>query len=145
MAYAGQSRSRAGSREARTARPEPELDSTAARHVDDDADEIEEPSGRPYARSLEWGDAGLFGAGIAVGVLIGAGAALLFAPQSGQETREDIVRGTRDFGFRATDAWEDLREELRHAATRGTKRLRRGVRRGRHTTEDLIGTVRRRV
>ena len=145
MAYAGQSRSRPGAREVRTGRPAPELDSTAARHVEDEADEIDEPTGRPYARSLEWGDAGLFGAGIAVGVLIGAGAALLFAPQSGSETREDIVRGTRDFGFRATDAWEDLREELRHAATRGAKRLRRGVRRGRHTTEDLVGTVRRRV
>jgi gas vesicle protein len=85
----------------------------------------------------------VFGAGIALGVLIGAGAALLFAPQSGSETRDEIMRGTRDFGFRATDAWEDLREELRHAATRGAKRLRRGVRRGRHSTEDLVGTVRR--
>ena len=145
MAYAGQSRPRPGTREARTPRPSPELDSTAARHHDDDADDVEEPTGSPYARSLEMGDVGLFGAGIAVGVLIGAGAALLFAPQSGLETREDIVRGTRDFGFRATDAWDDLREELRHAATRGAKRLKRGVRRGRHSTEDLIGTVRRRV
>ena len=145
MAYAGQSRPRPGSREARPARPAPEFDSTAARHQEDEGDDVDEATGRPYTRSLEWADAGLFGAGIAVGVLIGAGAALLFAPQSGSETREDIVRGTRDFGFRATDAWEDLREELRHAATRGAKRLRRGVRRGRHTTEDHVDSVRRRV
>src|SRR5688500_4908689 len=143
MAYAGHSGTRSGARQARETRPAPDLDRTAARTTDHDSDEIEEPSGQPYVRSLEWGDAGVFGAGIALGVLIGAGAALLFAPQSGSETRDDIVRGTRDFGFRATDAWEDLREELRHAATRGARRLRRGVRRGRHTTEDLAGTVRR--
>ena len=143
MAYAGHSGARGGAREGRGTRPAPDLDRTAARSADDDSDDLDEPSGRPYVRALEWADAGVFGAGIAVGVLIGAGAALLFAPQSGSETRDDIVRGTRDFGFRATDAWEDLREELRHAATRGAKRLQRGVRRGRHSTEDLVGTVRR--
>ena len=145
MAYAGQSGSRTGSRDAQSGRPAPDLDRTAARNFDDEDGHVEQATGRSYTRSLEWGDAGLFGAGIAVGVLIGAGAALLFAPQSGSETREDIVRGTRDFGFRATDAWDDLREELRHAASRGAKRLKRGVRRGRHTTEDLVGAVRRRV
>ncbi len=145
MAYAGQTRSRPGSRDAASGRVAPDLDRTAARHLDDEVDDIDEVTGRPYTRSLEWADAGVFGAGIAVGVLIGAGAALLFAPQSGSETRDDIVRGTRDFGYRASDAWEDLREELRHAATRSAKRLKRGVRRGRHTTDDLIGAVRRRV
>ena len=146
MAYAGHSGSRPGARAAREARethPAPDLDSTASRNTEDDTDDIDEPGGRPYIRSLEWADAGVFGAGIAVGVLIGAGAALLFAPQSGSETRDDIMRGTRDFGVRATDAWDDLRDELRHVATRGAKRLRRGVRRGRHSTEDLVGTVRR--
>lgn len=145
MAYAGQSRSRSGTRDTRQTPRAPDLDRTAARNVGDADEDIEEASGEPYTRALEWGDVGLFGAGIAVGVMIGAGAALLFAPQSGSETRDDIVRGTRDFGFRATDAWEDLREELRHAATRGVRGLRRGVRRGRATTEDLIGDVRRRV
>ena len=143
MAYAGHSGSRTEVPKGRDARPVPDMDRTSARSADDDSEEVDEPGGKPYIRSLEWADAGLFGAGIAVGVLIGAGAALLFAPQSGSETREDIVRGTRNFGFRATDAWEDLRDELRHAATRGSKRLRRGVRRGRHSTEDLAGAVRR--
>lgn len=145
MAYAGQSRSRSGTPDTGPTHRAPDLDRTASRHTDDADADIEEASGRPYARALEWGDAGLFGAGIAIGVLIGAGAALLFAPQSGSETRDDIVRGTRDFGYRATDAWEDLREEFRHAATKGASGLRRGVRRGRATTEDLIGNVRRRV
>ena len=110
----------------------------------DEDDVITEATGEPFTRSLEWGDAGLFGAGIAIGVMIGAGAALLFAPQSGSETRDDIARGTRDFGYRATDAWEDLRDELRQAANRSSKRLRRGVRRGRSLGEDVMTTVRRR-
>src|SRR5688500_20293417 len=143
MAYAGQSRSRPGSRDTQSGRPAPDRDRTAARHFDDEDGHVEQATGRSFTRSLEWGDAGQFGAGIALGVLIGAGAALLFAPQSGSETRDDIMRGSRDFGFRATDAWEDLREELRHAATRGAKRLRHGERRGRQSNEDLVGTVRR--
>ena len=143
MAYAGQSRSRSPSREVRATGAAPDFDSPAPRGQADSHEEIDEPSGKPFSRTLEWGDAGLFGAGIALGVLIGAGAALLFAPRSGSETREGIVRGTRDFGYRASDAWEDLREELRHAATRSAKRLRRGVRRGRLTTRDLASSVRR--
>ena len=144
MAYAGQSTSRSTARSGKRPGRAPDLDRTAARDFEDADDAITEPSGHPYARTLEWGDAGLLGAGIAIGVIIGAGAALLFAPQSGADTRDDIARGTRDFGYRATDIWDDLREELRHAANRSSKRLRRGVRRGRALTEDVAGAVRRR-
>lgn len=144
MAYAGQARPRSGSgtdssgttRASRAPRPAPA--------PIEDEDTITEATGQPFTRNIEWGDAGLFGAGIALGVMIGAGAALLFAPQSGLETRDSIAKGTRDFGYRATDVWEDLRDELRQAANRSTKRLRRGVRRGRTLGEDVVSTVRRR-
>ena len=43
-----------------------------------------------------------------VGLLIGAGVALLFAPRSGQETRRDIRRKTRE----ATDAVKGVAEEV---------------------------------
>lgn len=144
MAYAGQSTSRSSARGGTRPGRAPDLDRTAARDFEYGDDVITEPTGRPYSRTLEWGDAGLLGAGIAIGVMIGAGAALLFAPQSGADTRDDIARGTRDFGYRATDIWDDLREELRHAATRSSSRLRRGVRRGRAVTDDVVGAVRRR-
>lgn len=144
MAYAGPARPRSGYRNSSADRPQPGQRHAIGSEVDEDVAGITEPSGRPFTRSIAWNGAGLFGAGIAVGVMIGAGAALLFAPQSGSETRYDIARGTRDLSYRATDAWEDLRDELRGAASRGTKRLRRGVRRGRSLTDDMVDTVRRR-
>ena len=42
------------------------------------------------------------------GGIIGAGVALLFAPQSGQRTRKDIVRYTRKTKHRACEAVDDL-------------------------------------
>ncbi len=54
--------------------------------------------------------------GAAVGVALGAGLALLFAPASGRATRRKIARGTRRFGTaardRGRDAWSDLKHEL---------------------------------
>ncbi|MFB6356004.1 MAG: YtxH domain-containing protein [bacterium] len=48
------------------------------------------------------------------GAILGAGAAILFAPRSGEETREQI----RNFGEQASDAVqkgsEDLSEQIRH-------------------------------
>jgi hypothetical protein len=67
----------------------------------------------------------VFAAGLALGVALGAGAALLLAPQSGSETRHEIVRRSRRIGRRSRDAWDDLRDELRRAARRGSRALRR--------------------
>jgi hypothetical protein len=67
----------------------------------------------------------VFAAGIALGVVVGAGAALLFAPQSGSETRHQIARKSRYLGRRGVDAWDDLRDELRRAARRGVRTLKR--------------------
>jgi hypothetical protein len=66
-----------------------------------------------------------FAAGIALGLTIGAGTALLFAPQSGTDTRRAIVRKGRRLGRRGSDAWDDLRDELAHAARRGRQAFRR--------------------
>jgi gas vesicle protein len=58
---------------------------------------------------------------------LGASAALLAAPQSGEETRAAIRsrarRVTKATGRRSQDAWEDLRDELRSAA-RSVRRRR---------------------
>lgn len=67
----------------------------------------------------------VFAAGVALGMAVGAGAALLFAPQSGTETRHEIARRGRRLGRRGRDAWDDLRDELRRAARRGARTLRR--------------------
>jgi gas vesicle protein len=57
-----------------------------------------------------------------MGLAVGAGAALLFAPQTGQEARYTIKRLTRRAGRRGHDAWDDLRDELRRYRRRSASR-----------------------
>lgn len=59
-----------------------------------------------------------FFAGIAIGALVGAGVALLLAPQAGAETRRSLMRGGRRLTSRGRDAWDDLRVEMRRALRR---------------------------
>lgn len=72
---------------------------------------------RPSARSMsnDRGSAAVFAAGIAIGVVVGAGVALLLAPTSGVETRRALARRGRRVSRRGRDAWDDLRDELRQA------------------------------
>ncbi len=94
-----------------------------------------------------------------VGLTIGAGVALLFAPQSGEQTRRDIVRSGRrarvrarelaeDFRDRAEDTYHDARarvedglDSARDAVGRGKRKVSRAVGSGReaaaHAREDL--------
>ncbi len=47
--------------------------------------------------------------GIAIGAALGAGVALLLAPESGARTRERLRNATRDLSQRAVDTFEDAR------------------------------------
>src|SRR5690348_13530995 len=60
----------------------------------------------------------VFAAGLALGLAVGAGVALLFAPQSGEDARRSLVRRGRKLTSRSHDAWDDLRDELRRAVRR---------------------------
>lgn len=51
-----------------------------------------------------------FLAGLGVGALVGAVAALLLAPKSGSETREDIRAAAEDLKDKADKAMQDLSE-----------------------------------
>jgi gas vesicle protein len=68
----------------------------------------------------DWQQIAIFGAGLALGLALGAGAALLTAPQSGEETRAVLkgrVRRMRRSATRTSrDAWTELADELRGAA-----------------------------
>ena len=77
---------------------------------------------------LDWQRLAIFAGGALLGVAVGAGAALLLAPQSGEATRRDLLRRGRRFGVRTADAWEDLRDELRWAARRGRRQVGRALR-----------------
>ena len=71
------------------------------------------PNGLPYETVPDWNNIGLFTAGIAVGAILGATVALLWAPASGDLTRHRIARR---FGGDDDDVWQDLAEELELAA-----------------------------
>ena len=85
----------------------------------DQDDEIEEPDfyyenefpydASPYVIVEKPG----IGAGpFLLGILLGAGAALLFAPQSGEETRAGIARSARRVQQNAQDLVEDVSENV---------------------------------
>lgn len=101
------------------------------------------PRGKSYSQSMESKHAAIFGAGIAIGALLGAGAALLFAPQSGEETRELIGERARGFGSRLGDRIDDARGDLGWYMKRGRRKMRRGAERGRWAGQDLADRVRK--
>jgi gas vesicle protein len=92
---------------------------------------------------LDWQHITIFAVGALLGAAVGAGAALLFAPQSGARTRHDLARHGRHLRSRTADAWDDLRHELRYAARRGRRKLgrklSRAVRERRELREELDG------
>ena len=58
---------------------------------------------------------GTFLAGLTLGALVGAGLALLFAPQSGEDMRYQVSRRAKRFARDARDRYDDLRDKVRHA------------------------------
>lgn len=92
---------------------------------------------------IDWERVAVFGTGIALGAVLGAGVAILFAPYSGEETRSAIVRHGARLAERGRGTWEDLRDELQWAARRGKRRVSRRVQRARWAAEDLVDNRRR--
>ncbi|MFN8862019.1 MAG: YtxH domain-containing protein [Gemmatimonadaceae bacterium] len=76
-------------------------------------------------------DARTLGIGMLIGAAIGAGAALLLAPASGEDTRRLLRRNARRLYNKGSDAVADLAEDTertaRRLAQRGLKRSRRLV------------------
>lgn len=86
--------------------------------------------------TTDWRRVGAFGAGLAIGALLGAGTALLMAPSSGFETRVRLARGARRAGGRVVDRWDDLGDTVRRSAHRGRSQVERQLTRGRWAAED---------
>ena len=73
------------------------------------------PRGRPYKKTTDTQSVSMLGIGMVVGAVIGAGIALLVAPESGAETRRRLSRRAGTLrGSRGV--WTKLGRELRRAA-----------------------------
>lgn len=66
----------------------------------------------------ENGDAKGFAVGLVLGALIGAGMALLFAPQSGEDTRRLLRRRAKRLARDAREGYDDLKDKARELRER---------------------------
>ncbi|MGI9089986.1 MAG: hypothetical protein ACR2GG_02645 [Gemmatimonadaceae bacterium] len=92
------------------------------------------PRGKPYSRQIDWRLVALVGASVAAGAALGAGVALLTAPQSGEHTRLAMASKLRHSRPRQQSPWEKLSNELQKAARR--KRFRRAASSERSASRD---------
>ena len=75
------------------------------------------------------GGAAAFGAGLMLGAILGAGIALLVAPQRGEETRGRISKRLRALRDDAADHIGEWRDDARHELRRQRRRLKRKLNR----------------
>lgn len=76
-----------------------------------------------------------------LGLALGAGAALLFAPASGAETRERIQREARRAGRRVKDMADDVTEGLTDTVTRTRSKFDEQVERARDAVRSRVDAV----
>ncbi len=80
------------------------------------------PRGKPYKNVPDTRSAGMLGVGMIIGAVLGAGIALLVAPEAGWETRRKLGRRARTLTS-GDGAWTKLGRELRRAAQAKRKAL----------------------
>lgn len=73
-----------------------------------------------------------------LGVAVGAGIALLLAPQSGAETRQDLRRGARRLRRKARVAVEDVRERAEELVRTTSSAARDAAREAREALEERL-------
>jgi gas vesicle protein len=80
------------------------------------------------------------GLGLLLGAALGAGMALLFAPQSGETTRRQLRRGARKLyrqgGGVVTDWWDETERGARQLSRQGMRRGRKAASRLRERVRD---------
>ncbi|MBN1570370.1 MAG: YtxH domain-containing protein [Acidobacteria bacterium] len=77
------------------------------------------------------------------GALLGAGIALLFAPQSGRQTRRDIRHFTEKLGNKADAARLELQHTIENMAGDAEEKLREGLTKGMDWTDGKLADLRR--
>ncbi len=66
-----------------------------------------------------------FLAGLILGAAIGAGVALLTAPQSGKRTRRQLKQAADGVRESATERWDGFTDDVRSVVKSGRRRIRR--------------------
>lgn len=80
------------------------------------------PRGKPYKNVPDTHSTGMLGVGMIIGAVLGAGVALLVAPQAGWETRRSLRRRANVITS-GDGAWTKLGRELKKAARAKRKAL----------------------
>jgi hypothetical protein len=110
MSYAGPA-SGGRARASRTATASPPSRGAAAR-----PGRSPDPARHSTHPEADWKQLAIFGTGLALGIIVGAGAALLTAPRTGAETRLALRSRAGRLGRRTTrrgrDVWDDVRDEI---------------------------------
>lgn len=86
----------------------------------------------------------LFLAGTLVGGLIGAGAMLLMAPQSGKKTRKQLWRRGQDVREQTTDTIEDGLKQVRAKARKVTTKIHKQAEELQQRGQDVLDQQRER-
>ncbi len=73
---------------------------------------------------------------LVIGAILGAGIALLFAPQSGKRTRKDFVRFARKTKDKAEDLASDLMESLSELVDEVAEKTSEALSKGKDFTSD---------
>lgn len=68
-----------------------------------------------------------FVSGLLLGAAVGAGVALLMAPQSGRRTRKKIRRAAGDIRHTAEDRWDELAEDVKSRVDDAVRSARKSV------------------
>jgi len=82
-------------------------------------------------------------AALIAGALLGAGVALLFAPQSGRQTRRDIRRFAEKAGDKADAARLELQRSINNIVGDLEAKLQEGLARGMDWSDGKLGDLRR--
>ena len=91
--------------------------------LEDDAEELEGYGGMAVLRG--------FAAGLVVGALVGAGIAILVAPERGEVLRKRIGTGLRDIQEDARGQLEDWHDDARRELSKQRRKIKRRLRKAR--------------